>query len=102
MTVLQSTATHIPTVTGGDRLRMALRDAGIGAQELADYLDVSRNTVSRWLNDHVTPDRRTLIVCAMRTGVPLEWLETGRTPAGEPGSGGLRARRDSNPQPSDP
>ena len=60
-----------------DRLRKSLRVSGVGVQEMAEELGMERNTVGRYINGHSRPARPTLIVWAMRTGVPLEWLETG-------------------------
>ncbi len=67
----------IPEVLVGDRMRIALRHADMTAGQMAEYLDVGRNTVSTWMNGHIKPKRQTMILWAMRTGVPLEWLETG-------------------------
>lgn len=61
----------------GDRLRKSLQLADITSQEMADYLEVSRNTVSRWINDEREPNRSFVRLWALRTGVPLEWIETG-------------------------
>lgn len=90
----------VPQVTRGDRLRMSLRDAGVGVQEMADYLGVGRNTVSRWINDKIPPSKQTFRLWAMRTGVPLVWLETGAAPVVGPGPEGYTAR-DLNPEPAD-
>ena len=57
-----------------DRLRKALRHAGIGVTEMADYLDVSRTSVSNWINGRIEPSVQTLRLWALRTGVPYEWL----------------------------
>ena len=57
-----------------DRMRKALRDAGIGAQEMADYLGCSRTSVSNWTNGRIDPDTRTLRLWAMKTGVSYDWL----------------------------
>ena len=82
-------------------MRIALRHAGVGVQEMADYLGVGRNTVSTWINDRITPSRQTVMLWAMRCGVPVIWLETGQAPA-EPGpDGGSYTTRDSNPEPAD-
>ena len=70
---------------------MALRDADVTVQEMADYLDVGRNTVSRWINDRGVPGKQTMRLWALRTGVPLQWLETGQAPAGKPGPEGARS-----------
>ena len=63
-----------------DRMRKALRVADLGVAEMADYLGVSRNTVSTWINGRITPSLQSRRLWAMRTGVPLEWLETGTDP----------------------
>jgi transcriptional regulator with XRE-family HTH domain len=91
----------IPAWDVADRMRKALRSSGVGVQEMADYLGVARNTVSTWINGRIEPSKQTVRLWALRTGVPYEWLETGSAPRPEPG-GEERARRDSNPQPSDP
>ena len=57
------------------RVRLAMEDAGYSVQGFADELDVSRDTVSRWLNGRGTPSRTQLMAIAMTTDVPLEWLE---------------------------
>ena len=63
--------------TQADRMRKSLHVADMSVQEMAEYLDVSRNTVSRWINDEREPKRSFVRLWALRTGVPLEWLETG-------------------------
>lgn len=80
-----------------DRLRKSLRASGVGVQVMADYLGMSRNSISNWINGRAVPDHRTLMLWAMRTGVPLPWLEHGESP-----DDAERARRYSKPQPSDP
>lgn len=72
----------IPEWTLGDRLGKALSAAGIGPGEMASYLDIHRNTVSAYINDRQPIKRQTLMLWAMRTGVPLEWLEAGEMPSG--------------------
>lgn len=81
----------IPDITRGDRMRVSLRHASLGVQEMAAYLDVSRNAVSNWINDRVTPSKQTMRLWALRCGVPLEWLETGQAPVGGPGPGAARS-----------
>lgn len=94
------TAGHIPQLTRGWRLKMALSEAGIHVQEMADYLRVDRQTVGRWLNDRNEPPRAALIAIHLKTGVPLEWLEHGtEPPGGGDGDDGL-PWFDSNEQPS--
>ena len=80
----QSSASYIPEWDQADRMRKALRHAGVGVQELAAYLDVSRNTVGTWINGRVNPDTRTLRLVALRCGVPYEWLRDGIEPTPHP------------------
>ena len=82
-----STATNegnIPQWDIGDRLSKALKHAGVGTAVMAEYLGISRNTVGNYTSGRTVPDKRTLRLWAMRTGVPLEWLETGEVPDGDP------------------
>jgi transcriptional regulator with XRE-family HTH domain len=58
-------------------MRKALRSASLSVQEMADYLDVSRTTASRWLGGHITPSTQTLRLWALRCGVTYEWLVSG-------------------------
>ena len=76
-TIVRMTEARVPIPTMGDRMRLALRHSDLGVQEMADYLGVSRNAASTWLNDRIRPGKQTLRLWAMRTEVPLEWLETG-------------------------
>lgn len=68
-----------------DRLKKSLRVSGLGVQEIADRMGVSRNTASNWLNGRVTPNRTQLVVWSANTGAPLEWLERGTVPGREQG-----------------
>ncbi|WP_353709512.1 helix-turn-helix transcriptional regulator [Cellulosimicrobium sp. ES-005] len=83
-------------------MRKSLRLTGIGVQDMADYLEVSRNTVGTWINGRITPSAQTIRLWAMRTGVPYRWLRDGETPAqGDPGGGEGLPRLDLNQRPSD-
>jgi transcriptional regulator with XRE-family HTH domain len=68
-----------------DRMAKSLRTANVAVQEMADYLDVHRNTVGGWLHGRIHPDVRTLRLWAMRTGVSYDWLLHGEAPAPPPG-----------------
>lgn len=57
-----------------DRMRKALRHAGIGVQEMADYLGVSRTSASNWINGRIAPSTQTLRLWALRTGTSYDWL----------------------------
>lgn len=86
---MSTSAEHpeVPQFDTADRLRKALRNSGVGAQEMADYLGVNRNTVSNWINGHHPPRGAYLRLWALRTGVPYEWLESGEvTPANREGT----------------
>lgn len=79
----------IPTWDLGDRLGKSLKHAGVKVGEMAEYLGVSRNTVGNYTNGRTAPDRRTLLLWAMRTGVPFEWLQTGAADDGHTPDGGI-------------
>lgn len=70
----------IPSFTVGDRLRKAREHTGLSHSEFADEIGVSRNTVTNYERGHVSPRAIVLKMWAMRTGVPLVWLETGEAP----------------------
>ncbi len=102
MTQLPETWAHLEPDLA-DRMRKALRVADIGVAEMAEYLDVSRNSVGNWINGRNLPNTRTLRLWALRTGVPFEWLRDGRSPRPVDPDGGsaLLPWLDSNQQPSD-
>ena len=70
-----------------DRMRKSLRVSGLTVQDMADYLGVTRGTVSTWINGHIDPSTQTLRLWAMRTGVPYEWLTGGLRPGHPRGPG---------------
>jgi transcriptional regulator with XRE-family HTH domain len=70
----QAGTVPVPQWDTADRLRKALRESGTGVQEMADYLGVSRTSASNWINGRIEPDRRTLRLWALRSGVSYEWL----------------------------
>lgn len=63
-----------------DRLGKSLHVAGMTNQEMSECLEVSPNTVSNYINGNTRPRKLYLREWAMRTGVPLHWLETGHFP----------------------
>jgi len=83
----------VPRWDLADRLRKALREAGISVQEMAEYLEISRNTVGSWINGHHRPRPSDLKQWALRTGVSYPWLTYGEPPKSLP-------RVDSNHQPA--
>lgn len=93
----------VPQWDRADRMRKSLRQAGLAVSDMADYLEVNRNTVSNWINGHTSPPSAALRLWAMRCGVPLPWLKDGFDgPGNNPASlgstgrniGGIRANRD--------
>lgn len=77
-----------------DRLRRALRLSDVSVQDMADELEVSRNTVSNWINGRNIPRRRDLTAFALRTGFPRTWLEYGdaHSEGNGPDGGGSNVR----------
>jgi transcriptional regulator with XRE-family HTH domain len=68
----------VPAWDVADRMRKSLRHANGGVAEMADYLGVSRASVSNWINGRIEPSTQTLRLWAMRTGVSYEWLAGAR------------------------
>lgn len=91
----------VPTFTLGDRMRKALEHTGTPVQEMAEYLEVSRQTIGNWLHDRSPVKTSTLVIWAAATGVSLEWLETGTAGLQKETGGEVYAIRDSNPEPAD-
>ena len=92
----------IPELTLGWRLQMALGQAGMTVQDMADELGMSRTSLSRWLNDRGTPPRAAFVrLWAQRCAVPYEWLMNGKTPAHSVDGGHVLPHLDSNQEPSD-
>lgn len=60
--------------TTGDRLRKTRTLAGMSTGEIAEALGVSRNTITRWEHDKVTPRQRDLIAWGAITGAGVTWL----------------------------
>ena len=86
-----------------DRMRRSLRVSELSVQEMADYLDVARGTISTWINGRIVPSKQTLRLWALRTGAPFEWLATGELIEHSPspdGDGETRPWPDSNRRPS--
>ena len=91
----------VPVFDLADRMRKALRVAGVGVQEMADYLGVARGTVGTWINGRITPSAQTVRLWALRTGVPYEWLRDGESPRQDGGPDG-GSRGDVRPEGFEP
>lgn len=70
----QPQASNVPRFDLADRMRKALREAGMDGKEMADYLEVAQGTVSTWINGRFKPSKQTIRLWAMRTGVSYDWL----------------------------
>ncbi len=90
---------RIPEFTQGDRLRKARQLTGMNTREFAKEIGVSQKSITDAECDKVKPRRITLMAYSMRTGVPLEWLETGKNP-NHSGPGEKLPRLDSNQEPA--
>jgi transcriptional regulator with XRE-family HTH domain len=84
----------VPVWDTPDRMRKAIRHAGLSVNAMAAHLDVRRETVSTWLTGRHQPSPAVLRVWALRCGVPYEWLRYGD-------DGPPLPRLDSNQQPFD-
>lgn len=79
----------IPEWTVGDRLRKARQLTGLTTRDFAKAIGVSQATITSAETGARTPRRITLLAYAMRSGVPIEWIETGEEPhAPGPDGGG--------------
>lgn len=100
MTTALHISGEIPKWTVADRVRKARLYAGMSQAALAEEAGLARSGVALIEGGGSSPRRATLRVIAMATGVDSTWLETGKTPAGEPGGGSECAIRESNPEPT--
>jgi transcriptional regulator with XRE-family HTH domain len=102
---------HFPEWTIADRLRRIRRETGLTQEAFAERLQLKGQRYSAWESGRNHPPATVFVSLAERIeetfGVAVEWtlgLEMRNTPRPD-GPGGvtdLRARRDSNPKPSDP
>ena len=89
MSTHESPSGAVPELTIGWRIQMALTYAGLTTEDIAERLDVSRSTISRWSNDHGAPPKRIYLdAIAHATGVNPVWLKTG-VPGENPDPGGV-------------
>ena len=66
-------------MTIGERLLKLRRDKNISQEELANVLDVSRQTVSKWETDQSLPDSDKIIPLCNYFGITSDELLTGNT-----------------------
>lgn len=82
----------IPTFEVHDRADKAIRVAGITRAEVAEYIGIRPETMSRYLSGKSKFPTSALRLIALRTGVPFEWLKTGEPPSPGDGDGGSAVR----------
>ena len=58
----------------GDRIKNERKKRSISQQQLADYLNISRQAVSRWENNISLPDLNTLVLIAKYFDLKLEYF----------------------------
>ncbi len=80
MTTAAQHETFVPEWDLADRLRKALRSSDVSVAQMAQALEVSRQTVGNWMAGRARPTRATVVAWALATGVDLHWLETGQAP----------------------
>ena len=61
----------------GERLRRLLEKSGLTQQNVADKLDIPRNTVWRWINNKATPESKNLHDLATLLHVSVDELLNG-------------------------
>lgn len=71
---------HIPQFTLADRLRKAMSDRGVTVYDMADFLGMQRETVSRYRNGGLTPGPAVIRAWSLKTQTDLHWLRTGKVP----------------------
>lgn len=75
-----------------DRVRKAREYAGLTQSELAEKAGLARSGLARIEQGKGRPRRATIIALAFATGIDLNWLEHGETPAGDNPDGGSAVR----------
>lgn len=76
---------QIPSFEMRHRLQLAREFAGLDRQELADRMEISRNSVLNAETGRTVPRKIVLNTWAMACGVPVSWIVTGNPPQDGPG-----------------
>ena len=87
MTRATGTKGAIPEIGVRHRVAIAREFAGLKQADLARELGMSRSVLASIEQGVRDPRRGEIIAIAFATGVDLNWLENGETPAGDPGGG---------------
>ena len=61
----------------GERMRAARKKAGMNQSELAKFLHVSQNAISKWENGHTMPNAHHIYLMTKALGVSAGWLIAG-------------------------
>lgn len=64
----------------GERILTLRKEQNISQEQLASYLGVSRQAISKWENDLSSPDTLNLIKLADLLDTEIEYLATGKKP----------------------
>lgn len=75
---------HIPQFEMRHRLQLAREYAGLDRQQLADRMEISRNSVLNAETGRRHPRKLMLNAWAMACGVPVTWIMTGEEPGPGP------------------
>ncbi|MGP3702108.1 helix-turn-helix transcriptional regulator [Corynebacterium diphtheriae] len=92
MTRPMENAGIVPEIGIRHRIAIARDVAGMKQVDLASAIGVSRSTVASIEQGVREPRRGEVIAISFATGVSLQWLETGKTPAGNDPRGGEEVR----------
>ena len=71
-------------MTVGDRISALRKERKLSQSQLADFLGVSRQVVSKWEKGQSSPDTMNLIQLAEVLDTEVEYLATGRKPVYQP------------------
>ena len=71
-------------MTVGDRISALRKERKLSQSQLADFLGVSRQAVSKWEKGQSSPDTMNLIQLAEVLDTEVEYLATGRKPVYQP------------------
>lgn len=79
----------------GEKIKNERKKRNISQQKIADYLNISRQAVSRWENNVSLPDLTTLVLIAKYFEIPLEsFTEEYQTPVKDEKESGNEVTRD--------
>ena len=77
----------VPKIEIRHRLRIAREFAGYEREELADKIEVSRNTIGNAESGRTAPRKIMINAWALACAVPVSWILTGKHPTDHPDGG---------------